>query len=389
MSFPNNFFWGAATAAHQVEGDNLNNWTIWEKENAERLAKRSGDNPSDHISGKAANHYSLFKEDLALAKSLNLNAYRFSIEWSRIEPEKGKFNQKEIEHYQKVIAECQVLGIEPFVTMWHWTLPLWFEKEGGWKNPQASKYFLNFANKLLNIFPSVRFWITLNEPTVYANKCFLQGDWPPEEKSLINYFKVLKNLSFAHKKIYKLAKNKNSNLQIGIANHMAYIDGPWPLNSILKYWANNHFLNKINNYQDFIGLNYYFHYKIFGKLNNLKISDMGWELYPAGIYQVLKDLQKFKKPIFITEHGLADANDTNRAWYIEESLNYINKAIDSGINVRGYLHWSLLDNFEWWDGFRPRFGLISVDYKNNFKRVVRPSANIYKKLINKYNSNHN
>jgi len=382
--FPKNFYFGAATASHQVEGNNLNDWTEWEKINADRLAKRSGDKPSDHVSGQATNHYELFEKDLDLMKSLGLNAYRFSIEWSRIEPQKGQFNQKEIEHYQKVVKACRERRIEPFITLWHWTIPLWLRDEGGWENKKIIGYFTNYAKKIVENLPEVKFWITLNEPGVYVNKSYRQGDWPPQKRNIFTYFKVLNILASAHSRAYQVIKKINPNSQIGIAHHLTDIGGFRPLAKTASWWANDHFINKIGSYQDFIGVNYYFHVRLLQPRLNEKVSDMGWGLHPDGLYNVTKGLAKFNKPIYITEHGLADAKDLNRGWYIEESLKYLEKAISEGADIRGYLHWSLLDNFEWWDGFWPRFGLIEVDYANDFKRTVRPSAYKYAELIKKY-----
>jgi len=384
LKFPKGFLFGAATAAHQIEGGNINDWSEWEKLNAERLARRSGRDAKNHISGLAANSYKLFREDIALMKKLGLKAYRFSVEWSRIEPQEGKFDDAAIAHYQEQVRLLLENGIEPFVSLWHWTIPLWVRNQGGWKNKQTIEDFVFFAKKIVEALPQVKFWITLNEPTVYANKSYRQGDWPPQKTGLSNYFKALGNLVEAHKLAYGVIKKISPNSMAGVANHLNAIEGPWPFVNIAKYWANEYFLKKIKNFQDFIGLNHYFHNRLFKKNANVRVSDMGWELYPRGIYLVLKDLKKYQKPIYITEHGLADADDINREWYIEESLKWIRKAVDEGVDVRGYLHWSLLDNFEWADGFWPRFGLIEVDYDNNFKRTVRPSAWVYADLIKKY-----
>lgn len=385
--FPKNFYWGAATASHQVEGDNFNDWSVWEEENAERLSKKSGHPVSNHISGRATNHYKLYEQDLNLAKSLNLNAFRFSIEWSRIEPEHGMINDAAIEHYQKVVKACLDRGIEPFVTLWHWTHPIWFRDHGGWENNKAIDYYLKYVEKIVRALPEVKYWITLNEPGVYINKSYRQGDWPPQKRNIISYFTVTNRLISAHRQAYKLIKTISPNSQVGVANHLTYFEGFRPLVKPASWWANDHFINKIQDAQDFIGLNYYFHVRLIGNEKGERFSDMGWELYPEGLYKVLENLKKFNKPIYITEHGLADKEDENRAWYIEESLKWVKKAIDDGVDVRGYLHWSLLDNFEWADGFWPRFGLIAVDYQNSFKRTIRSSAHIYSKLIKDYTPN--
>jgi len=403
LKFPKNFYWGSATSAHQVEGGNHNDWSEWEKKNAERLAKEAKEkwqpwqqekfpemfNPENYISGRACDHYHLYEQDFDIAKKLGHNAHRFSIEWSRIEPEQGKFNEKEIEHYRKVIITLKGLEIEPFVTIWHWPIPIWLRDKGGWENKKITDYFERYAEKISNALgENVKFWITLNEPEIYASNSYFAGVWPPQKKNLFAYLRVLNNLIKAHRKAYGVIKKANSNSKIGIAKNNIYFEAYQNklVNRVLKkfidWWWNFYFLNRIRNHQDFIGLNHYFHNRInygFNKNENKKISDIGWELYPEAIYYVLKDLKRFNKPIYITENGLADGGDKKRSWFILESLKNIGKAINEGVNVRGYLHWSLMDNFEWDKGFWPRFGLVEVNYKT-LERKIRPSALQYAKI---------
>lgn len=402
IEFPKDFYWGSATSAHQVEGNTNNNWVAWEYKNAKRLAKEVKNkwevwqqkqfpemfDNKNYISGKAADHYNRYGEDFNIAKKLNHNAYRFSIEWSRIEPEKGKFNEAEIEHYRQVIMALKERGIEPFITLYHWTHPLWFEEKGAWLNKNASGYFERYAEKVVSEFKNeVKFWITINEPHVFASHSYLKGNWPPQSKSILQYFKVLKCLKNTHIQVYQKIKKVNNKAQVGIAKNNIYFEARG-INKILKFFADRHwnfwFLNKIKNYQDFIGLNYYFHNKIadfkFNQNENKKISDLGWEIYPQGIYYVLKDLKKYNKPIYITENGLADAKDEKRADFIKKYLSYTLQAIRDDVDVRGYFYWSLLDNFEWDKGFWPRFGLIEVDYKT-MERKIRPSALEYAEII--------
>jgi beta-glucosidase len=238
----------------------------------------------------------------------------------------------------------------------------------------------------------VKFWITLNEPEIYSMNSYLRGIWPPQKKGIINFYIVMRNLTKSHRRAYRIIKKINPKAQIGIAKNNTYFEAANDkfVNRTLKkladkYW-NDYFLDKITHRQDFIGLNYYFHDRIdngFKQNENKKVSDLNWELYPQGIYHVLRDLKKYGKPIYITENGLADAEDKYRAWYIEEILKNVGRAIKDGADVRGYFHWSLLDNFEWAHGFWPRFGLIEVDYKTQ-ERTLRKSAQKYSELIKKY-----
>ncbi len=389
IKFPKNFYWGAASSAHQVEGGNFNDWTEWEKKNAVQLAKKAGSyyqewqqkkfpemlEPQNYISGRACDHYHQFERDFEIAKDLNQNAHRFSIDWSRIEPEEGKFNQKEIEHYRQVLSVLKKRNLEPFVTLYHWPLPVWLAKKGGWLNPGTPQYFNRYVKILSeNLFDLVNFWITINEPNVYTFNSFLRGVWPPQEKNLLKYFRVLKNLARGHQLAYRSLHLIDLGCQVGIAkNNIDFKNNP-----IAKYYWNFYFLNKIRPEQDFIGLNYYIYNRL-PKYQGLPVSDLGWQIYSQGIYYVLKDLKKYNLPIYITENGLADADDSRRVDFIKDHLKNIHQAIKKGVDVRGYFYWSLLDNFEWDKGFWPRFGLVEIDYKT-LERKIRPSAFEYAQI---------
>lgn len=403
------FFWGAATSAHQVEGENKNDWSEWEKKNAAQLAEKAKQNPpkggwpvyisvgiasplnpENYISGAACDHYNRYEEDFEMAKSLGHNAHRFSIEWSRIEPEQGKFDEQEIEHYRNVVKALRARGIEPFVTLWHWPLPLWAARMGGWKKRRMAKYFARYAEHIIRALRNeVTYWITLNEPEIYAKNSYLTGKCPPQKHSILAYFKTLRNLARGHRYAYRIIKKTNQNAMVGIAKNNIYFDASpkniidRTLKSIADRWWNRHFLDKIKDTQDFIGLNFYFRNRIhygFGKEENRTVSDTGWELYPEGIYHVLKDLARYRLPIIVTENGIADARDAHRAQFIKETIGHLLRAKKEGVDVRGYLHWALLDNFEWAKGFWPRFGLIEMNYRT-MERRIRKSAHEYARLI--------
>jgi len=401
--FTNEFFWGAATSAHQVEGGNNNDWTEWEKENAERLAKEGKVKAKrNYISGKACNQYNLFREDFKLASKLRHNAYRFSIEWSRVEPEEGRFDDKEILHYREVIKELKRNKIEPFVTLWHWTNPLWVRDQGGWENKKIVQDFKRYVEKITGEVSGVKFWIPINEPTIYIGTGYVIGRFPPQIKSFFKARRVIKNLAEANKEAYKIIHRKFENKVMVGSAHNIHWHVPcrrWNLldiaaTKLINYLRDTKILNQFINYQDFIGLNYYFRDTIkfvfwggnFGLIDvqnpNKELSDIGWDIFPEGIYHILRRLESYKKPIFITENGIADAKDTKRTKFIKEHLRWISKAINKGVDVRGYFYWSLLDNFEWDKGFWPRFGLLEVNYKTQ-KRTIRPSALEYKKIIEK------
>ncbi len=417
LHFPDNFLWGSATSAHQVEGGNVNDWSEWEKDNAERLARGAKNywqdwqkekfpemfDPRNYISGKACDHYNRYKEDFDVAKSLNHNAHRFSIEWSRIEPEEGKFNKKEIEHYRDVINALRERGLEPFVTLWHWTNPLWLARIGGPENKKFAYYFSRYAKFVAEqLGDSVNFWITINEPTSVIINSYARGIWPPQRKSFLSVLKVYKNLAAAHNLAYGEI-HKISKANVGFANILTFYE-PYDKNSVLdkaalkiaEYFNNKKFLNLTKNKNDFLAAQYYFHHKLKfpykNKNTNKALTDMGWEIYPRGIYHILKELKKFNLPIYITENGLADAEDSRREKFIKEHLYWIYKAIQEGADVRGYFYWSLLDNFEWDKGFWPRFGLVEIDYSaqggsasggKTLERKIRPSAKVYGEICKK------
>lgn len=385
--FPAGFFWGCATSAHQIEGGLLNDWTEWEK-SPKRLAdlKKKQEDPIDFISAAAANSYVENNADIACLKELNNNAYRFSLDWSRIEPEEGKFNIEALEYYKNFIKKLRAQDIEPFITIWHWPIPIWLRDKGGWENKIIVGYFKKFTEEVGNYLnEEVNFWITLNEPMIYASQSYLVGEWPPQKRNIFTFWRVVSNLIRAHRESYKVLKTIDPNNKVGIAKHNVYFESAGGIiNNLLKKladWVQNfRFLNKIKDHQDFIGLNYYFHnYVNYGFNNEFsyeKKSDIGWGLYPEGIYYVLKDLKKYNKPIYITENGLADQGDQHRSWYIEEILKNVHHAISEGVVIKGYFHWSLIDNFEWSQGFKPRFGLYKVNYQT-YERVGRSSAEFY------------
>ena len=409
MPFPKGFYWGAATASHQVEGGQYNDWSEWEKKNAERLAHDSeaafrwnpnwekfraeATDPANYISGTACDHWNRYAEDFDIMQSLGMNAYRFSIEWSRVEPEEGKFDEAALDHYRTMIEALRARGIEPFVTLWHWTLPVWLAEQGSVEAPRFPELFARYAGKVAEAFgPSVRFWVTLNEPDVNTSQAYLRGGWPPQRQGFFHYFKANRQLVLAHKKAYRTIRDLSPESLIGIAKHNVWFEaaGNTFWNRCLKkladrYW-NHWFLKRIQDELDFIGLNHYHHHKIDGwysKNENVVQTDFGWEYYPESIYHALVELKRYNKPIYVTENGIADATDELRQKFIPAAIAAMERAIVAGVNVRGYLYWSLLDNFEWDKGYWLRFGLVHVDRATQ-KRTVRESARQYAGLIAKY-----
>jgi len=389
---PKHFFWGAATSAHQVEGNMHNDWSEWEKLGKVKHGERSG---------MSAGHFQRFREDFALAKKLSHNAHRFSIEWSRIEPRPGVFDEEAIEHYRQVLQELRRLGLEPFVTLHHFTNPIWIQEIGAWTNPKTVDYFVRYVERVIQSLGSLAtYWITINEPTVNTSLGYLTKWWPPERGSWWAAWQAIRHLVSAHQRAYQIIHRFQPHARVGSANNLsAFVPSrPWnPIDRLLtrfsQYWHNQWWLDQTFEQQDFIALNYYFYHPIRFRLTNdltnfLKpevtpgapISDLGWQIQPHGLGLVLRWLKRYHRPIFITENGLADAADRQRESFIRDHVREIGRAVADGIDVRGYLHWSLLDNFEWREGYEPRFGLISVDYQT-LERTIRQSAYAYQRLI--------
>lgn len=386
-TFPDGFFWGAATAAYQVEGGIENN--DWAE------AAREGYVPP---CGDACDHYHRYEDDFDLAKELGHNAHRFSIEWVRIEPEEGQFDAEAIEHYRDVLKSLRERNIEPFVTIWHWTLPIWFTEKGGWLHKDAEKAFLRFVRKLLTEYKDlVTFWVVYNEPETPVRHGYIIGDRPPAQRfRFISALRMIKKIARVYAASYQAIKQIDPAAQVGFSESLVYFEpynNSW-LNRIalrfFKWWRNNPHYDIYVKHCDFIGLQYYFHTRV--RVNPFRsrwgiqdnedewVSDFGWEIYPEGIYHVLLSLQKYDKPIYITENGVADANDRHRAEFIRQHLQWSHKAIEAGVDLRGYLHWSLIDNYEWTKGYEMRFGLVEVNYDTQ-ERIPRPSAYVYKEII--------
>lgn len=380
------FLWGAATSAHQVEGTNTNNdWWQWEQ------------TQGNVQSGKACDHYHRFREDFALAKQLGHTAHRLSLEWSRIEPKPGVFDPKALEHYREVLQELRRLNLRSFVTLHHFTNPVWFTKLGGWENPKAPHLFARYVDAVMRyIGEEIDVVTTINEPMVYASNSFWHGIWPPHRQSFWAMVRVAKQLAKAHTQAFHVIRKHNPQIPVGIAKHVIGFRPARPTNvgdrwlaRIHDYYFNHWFLSRIAGTYDYIGLNYYFAFEKKLRLFPPRImtpawegahSDMQWPLRPDAFTDILLSFKQYKVPLYVTENGVADARDVYRADFIRDHVRAIEAAQKQGANVRGYFYWSLLDNFEWDKGFAPRFGLLAVDY-TTFERKPRPSAWVYKAII--------
>jgi beta-glucosidase len=391
IQFPKDFLWGAATSAYQVEGNNVNSdWWPWEKQAGKEQ------------SAEACRHYELYNQDFDIAQGLNHNAHRLSIEWARIEPQEGQFSESELQHYIDVLQALRTRQIEPIVTLHHFTNPIWFSASGGWLNKQAVARFIRYCDVVTKALgPYVRYWITINEPTILFSHAYIFGAWPPQEKSFWKARQVRNQLMDAHIETYRLIhKNyKELNLSKPAVSFSQHVQAIVPCTDSLKnrvaahlrnQWYNLGLLDKAISHQtlDFIGINYYSRqlvglkrwgignvvWDVCSKNHHpLKKNSLGWDIYPEGLQMVLLKLKKYNLPIMITENGICTNDDQARWKFLYDHLKNIHAAMEQGVQVTGYLYWSLMDNFEWDKGYAPRFGLIDIDY-GTFKRTVRESA---------------
>ena len=410
FAFPHGFLWGSATSSHQVEGHNTNNdWWAWEQ--AGRVKESSG---------AACEQYQRFRDDFALAKSLHHSAHRFSVEWSRIEPAEGVWDEAAIQHYRDMVLELRRLGMEPIVTLHHFANPQWLAAKGGWTNPVVVDRFARYTRRMAEALgDQVRYWLTINEPMVYAVMHYLEGTGPPGARDIRLMSTVREHLIRAHaaayRVIHEVSRQHGWPVQVSLANHVAPFlpcRRWWPPDRLIAQWTeqayNHRFIETLvggvlrvpgqrplaipeaRQTLDFIGLNYYsrlwMRSRLLGAggwfgarcyaLHHAEVTErsgLQWDVYPPGIAQILGWAKPWGVPVLVTENGICPVDDPQRERFILNHLAWVARALQEGVPVIGYLYWSLLDNFEWAEGFGPRFGLIEVDYATQERRV-RPSA---------------
>jgi len=416
LRFPAGFRFGVATAAHQVEGDNdHSDW--WD---FERLPGRIADGSR---SGRACEHHQRFREDLSLVRELHNDTYRFSVEWARVEPRPGQFDGAALAHYRAVAEACRSLGVEPLVTLHHFTLPRWFAARGGWLAPDAVADFRRYARAVVAaLAPLVRLWVTLNEPMIFLYHGYLLGVWPPGERSLRRAVRAGRALVRAHVEAYKVLHEApgfgGAAPQVGVAHNLLVFDPARPGHRWDRWAAaaqgavfNWSFPDSFDGgrycpplgsgdavpgwvpCQDFVGVNYYMRRRVRfapgrpGALFGAEVrppgvprSDLGWETYPEGLARVLRAAhRRYGRTLWVTENGIADAHDTRRGAYVVHHLAAVARVLGEGVPVAGYCHWSLYDNFEWAEGFSARFGLYEVDYATQ-RRTLRAGSRVYAEI---------
>ena len=420
------FFLGAATAAHQVEGGNSNDWTDWE--NSAYPDGRPHINDGT-VSGLGPDSWHHFDDDVAALKKLGANSYRLSVEWSRLEPNEGAWREDVADRYLAMMAQLRAAGIEPLVTVHHFTLPRWIAAKGGWANDDILPPFEAFAGRVATkLGAQVDFWCTVNEPTVIAAQAYIDGIWPPGEKSTRLGAEVLARVMEAHARAAKaLRENDTADADgdgratlIGIAHHVRIMQPATDstldtaVAGLTDDFANEAVVRsaktgRIQLYSpgdfeidrevpglkgsfDYLGLNYYTRDTLRADLGNPKLSntyvqrgrptnDLGWDLYPEGLYIFLKRFSHYGWPIYVLENGISDSTGKERPAYLRSHFYALQKASDEGVDVRGYFHWSLIDNFEWAEGYKSRFGLFRVDYDSPDKtRTPTPAVETFRDI---------
>lgn len=391
-SFPNGFLWGAATAGFQVEGNNINaDWWDWETAPGAPVRESSGD---------AADHYHRYREDVEALAALGMNAFRFSVEWPRIEPRSGEFSVAELDHYRRVVATCREHGVEPVLTLNHMTLPRWASELGGWADGSVAMAFLRYAEEVLDAFGrDLTYVSTINEPELAARLSYSLGMHPPghvdddEGRAA-----AITNQMRAHRGVVDLVHDRYPWIKVGVSlacQEYTVEDGAQETaNEFREVWEQGVFdlLGDI----DWLGLQVYTRFH-FGRPDasagpakpdegyvargvmppvraGARTTSVGYEFRPEAVGAVLREIaQRVPVPLMITENGVATDDDAERVEYLHGAVRAMESAITDGVPVIGYLHWSWLDNFEWAMGYQPRFGLVSMN-RTTFERTAKPSA---------------
>lgn len=404
--------WGVAVSHYQVEGNDPCDWTDWE------ASGRTKGEPC----GEAVESWARYEGDAALARQAGSNAFRFSVSWSRVEPRRGEFDLAALERYRRFVEELVRLGLEPAVTLFHYTHPRWFHAETPWTSPRSVDVFKRFASRVAEaLAPHARLWTILNEPLVFILGGFLDGQIPPGISRGDEAGSALVNLLTAHREAAWAIRERQPSAAIGVAHNMmgfrperagwfldrwisarardlynmglieAFTTGRWSftLPPLTRFRGR---VEGLENTLDVLGINYYsrLHLQCPGRERLLSdfryrdvsgrgLTDNGWEIAPEELPSILSDAAQSGKPLVVTENGIADSQDKFRDAFLRDHFAAISSASIGRARVHGYFHWSLLDNYEWLDGFGPKFGLFSVD-RMTMERHPRPSVETFRSL---------
>jgi beta-glucosidase len=401
------FLWGAATSAFQMEGAPRCDWTDWSvKDERDRRARLHG-----------VGHHARTDEDMALLPALGVNAYRYSVEWSRVVPRRGAWDRVEMDRYVRIAAGLRDAGIEPVVTLHHFTNPAWLADRSGWENPATVDEFLRFAERAIHSLRKyVRVFVTFNEPNVFVAGGYLGGIMPPGRKSAKDGFAAFANVFRAHAAVYDMIHAEGrERASVGVAHNMVAFR-PAAEGSAMDRWAVKvahgiynmglietfrtgtlsvrlpFFLEEetpvgVRDKLDFLGVNYYF--RMFLRMSPLRLkgpeyfwedrkkrglTETGWEVYPKGFEEALRAAALAGVPLVVTENGAAETDDRRKIAFMKDHLRVLLRLKREGVDIRGYFWWSLMDNYEWLEGLRPRFGLYRVDFDTLERSATGTSA---------------
>ena len=405
--FPDGFLWGTATSAHQVEGDNSNSdWWEWELR---------PDTPCKEPSGSAVEHYKRYSRDVALLAGLGFNTYRFSVEWARIEPSEGTFDETQLDHYRRVVAAVRRNGLIPMVTLNHFALPIWVAAQGGWLSDRTPALFERYVRRVVEALgDTVDWYCTINEPGVVAFGGYMGAlGFPPGTHGLVNWRRAIQGLIDGHRRSRSAVKELRPSARVGMTHSMQEWEsnaGGRPAMEYARRMSEDVFLRACKE-DDFVGVQTYTRTvldlprpvgwltrallavgptenllvtKVAGKMastptvdprDGIRRTQMGYEFRPGAAAATVRRVAELLpgKPIVVTEHGIAAADDSERIEFITDGLKALHPLIGEGIPLRGYIHWSAFDNFEWALGYGMEFGLIAVDRKTQ-ERKPKPSA---------------
>jgi beta-glucosidase len=419
-AFPPGFLFGTATSATQIEGHcTTTDWYAF---------ARNGRVKHRDTLDVACDSWNRWREDVALQQKLGMNAARLSVEWGRVEPRPGAFDRAALDHYRAMLGGYVDAGLRPMVTLHHFSLPLWMADRGGLLSPELPARMARFAVETVGALGDLcREWITINEPNVLAAQSYLLGLWPPARRSPRDAALAHHRLLEAHVAMYRAlhGADRRGDLALGVAHHLRVTEPRDPGRLADRLAArvfarvfNDSFAQAVctgellgpldpllgrpggfhpaeaKGTQDFLGVNYYsrdlvsfdptYPAELFlrrGVAEGAETSDLGWEIYPEGLFTVIEAWSRRSGglPVYVTENGIADGSDELRPRFLVRHLARVARAIAGGIDVRGYYHWSLLDNFEWAEGYEPRFGLVAMDCGTQERRI-RASGELYARI---------
>jgi beta-glucosidase len=384
--FPAGFLFGSSTAAHQVEGGNSgNDWWAWEHAPYTSCVEPSGD---------AIDQWHRYEDDFALLAELGQNAHRLSLEWSRIEPAPGEYSDSALEHYRRVLGCLEQHGLTAFVTLHHFTLPRWLAERGGWLAPGAVERFARYVERVAaRLGDLIPFACTVNEPQIVALMGYREGWFPPGIRNPGLWKRATRRLIAAHEAAVEAVKTGRGDPQAGVCLQLPAFEPARPLDPACET-ACAELVHEMEDVHldglagDWAGVQYYTRQRVdpaaadgFAPApEGAPLTQMGWEIHPEGLHRAIVSTARAGLPIYVTENGIATADDAQRIAYMRDHLAQVARAIAGGADVRGFFYWSSFDNFEWAEGYRPTFGLVGIDRADGLRRVVRDSARAYARL---------